>query len=306
VQAAAPGIFTANADGAGAPAAYLVRVLPDSSQVIESPFQGSFPNYTTRPIDLGPESHQVFLVLFLTGLRGAPDNDGNVHNGSAENVRVIAGGVELIPDYAGIAPVFFGLDQMNLQLPRSLIGCGLVEISVVALGLGTSNPANIEIATPQGPLPPTVSAVNGPTNLLARELLTLTGSFFAPAPQGNTVRIGGVEAEVQTASPTQLIVRAQFGTATGPITVGTNGGQWSSSASQSVRTSLSGVVTDTNDQPLPGAVVSLVAGGTSVSTLQEGWFVLPDVPAINALAFKVDIPTAHWSRLVSQPAAEDG
>ncbi len=297
VQTAAPGIFTANADGAGVPAAYLLRLLPDSSQINESPFQGSFPNFTTRPIDLGPESHQVFLVLFLTGLRGAPDTDGNTNNGSAENVRVITGGVEFTPDYAGIAPGFFGLDQINLVLSRSLIGRGLIKLSVVSLGLGTSKEADIEIASPQGPLPPTVSAVNGPTNLLARDLLTLTGSFFAPAPAGNTVRIGGVEADVQTASPTQLLVRSQFGTASGPITVGTNGGQWTSPSSQSVRTSLSGVVTDTNDQPLAGAFVSLVAGGMPVSTQQEGWFVLPDVPAINALAFKVDIPTGLVSYL---------
>ena len=65
----APGIFTANASGSGVPAANALRfvdsVLTDTSFVFDA---GAFP-FQATPIDLGPANHQVFLSLFLTGVR---------------------------------------------------------------------------------------------------------------------------------------------------------------------------------------------------------------------------------------------
>ena len=97
VVVAAPSVFTAKADGTGAPAADFLRVLPDFSQAYEPAYQGTFPNLTPRPVDLGPENHLVFLVMYLTGLRGIPGTDGISENGSAENVRVVLGGLEWTP-----------------------------------------------------------------------------------------------------------------------------------------------------------------------------------------------------------------
>ncbi len=114
---ASPSIFAANSDGKGVPAADLIRVKPGNVQILEALIQGSYPNFVPRPIDMGPETDLMFLILYLTGLRGVPSTDGIAGNGSAENVRVILGGVEITPSYAGIAPGFFGLDQAKRPDP---------------------------------------------------------------------------------------------------------------------------------------------------------------------------------------------
>ena len=68
----APGFFTANAGGQGLAAAVALRIKPDGTQryepVVEfDPVQNRI---VARPIDLGVEGDQVFLLLFGTGIRG--------------------------------------------------------------------------------------------------------------------------------------------------------------------------------------------------------------------------------------------
>lgn len=289
IVTAAPGIFSANSNGSGVPAANVFSVFPDSSRTVTDPFQGP-PPFTARPIDLGSESTQVFLVLYLTGLRGTPNTDGDNVNGSAENVSVLMAGLVLVPTYAGFAPGLSGLDQINVLVPRSLIGRGVVSLSVVALGFGASNAVEVDIGTPQGPSPPNVTGVIGPSNLLARDQLMLNGTLFSSMPSENLVRIGGIEAGVESASPSQLQVRTPFGAITGTITVSTSGGYWTSASVQPVRTSISGEVRDTFDQPIQGAKISLVGSSTFVTTAAEGWFVLPDAPSLAVVAFKIETP----------------
>lgn len=65
------------------------------------------------PIDLGPETDEVFLVLFGTGIRG---------RSSLASVRVTIDGVEAPVEYAGPQGEFAGLDQVNVKLPRALYG----------------------------------------------------------------------------------------------------------------------------------------------------------------------------------------
>jgi uncharacterized protein (TIGR03437 family) len=291
VVAAAPGIFTATADGHGPPAADFLRVFPDFSQQYEPAYQASPPGFIPRPIDLGPANQLVFLVLYLTGVRGTPNTDGNAENGSAENIRVLLGGLELTPTYAGIAPGYAALDQINVLMPRSLIGSGLLSFAVAATGFDASNLADIDVATPPGNQPPAVTSVTGPSPVLARDLITINGTGFSALQTDNIVRFGGVEAGVETASATQLQARVQFGSATGPLTVATAGGQWTSPTTRTVRTSISGLVRDTLDQPIAGAKVTLLANSSSVFTQPEGWFVLPDTPTGSAVAFKIDVPS---------------
>src|SRR5262249_43323996 len=76
INTVSPGLFTANSDGAGAPAAIVVRVKSDNTQEIEAVAQldSTTNKFVPRPIDLGPDagasSDRVFLILFGTGLRG--------------------------------------------------------------------------------------------------------------------------------------------------------------------------------------------------------------------------------------------
>jgi uncharacterized protein (TIGR03437 family) len=127
IAAVAPGFFTVNASGQGLPAAVALRVREDGTQSIEpvgvlDPAQNKF---VSRPIDLGSATDQVFLVLFGTGIRFRS-------NLSAVITRV--GGTDSQVTYAGPSPGFAGLDQVNVRIPRSLIGRGEVDVAMTVDG----------------------------------------------------------------------------------------------------------------------------------------------------------------------------
>lgn len=277
VAQVAPGIFTANASGQGVPAASVLRVKINGSQSFEplSQYNSFLQRYITKPIDMSTDTDRVFLVLFLTGIRQAADDnrDGNVNEG----IRVLIGGNEITPFYAGIQPDFAGLDQINVEIPRSLIGRGHVNVSVTGLGYNSSNLAEIEIASPPGG--PQVGTFNGPA--LAGELLTIIGSGFSPVKEENLVRISGRDAEVMSASATQLTVKVPFGVEAGTVSVRTTQGEGRSPSDLSVRTSVSGVVEDQLGQPLIGVSVSVMISATetrTATTTSDGSFVLADIP----------------------------
>ena len=83
-----------------------------------------------RPIDLGPDlgsnSDQVFLVLYGTGFR---------FRSSLANVTARIGGEVATVHFAGAQGDFAGLDQVNIQIPRSLIGRGEVSLVLTVDGL---------------------------------------------------------------------------------------------------------------------------------------------------------------------------
>lgn len=113
IAATGPGLFTANASGQGLPAAVAVRVGANGTQTTEA--------VTSAPIDLGPATDTVILVLFGTGIRG---------RSALNQVRVTIGGVDAEVQFAGLTPNFDGLDQINVRIPRSLIGRGEVDVTL--------------------------------------------------------------------------------------------------------------------------------------------------------------------------------
>ncbi len=72
-------------------------------------------------LDLGSESELVVLSLFGTGWRQVR---------SIAEVGVKIGGVDCPIEYAAKQPTIDGLDQINLRLPRILIGKGDVNVEV--------------------------------------------------------------------------------------------------------------------------------------------------------------------------------
>lgn len=120
VNATAPGLFSANANGRGVAAAYVLRVRADL-QIVEPVvrFDQAENRYVPVPIDLGPDTDQVFLVLYGTGLRG---------RSSLEEVNLTIGGENAEVQYLGPAREYFGLDQVNVLLPRTLAGKGEASI----------------------------------------------------------------------------------------------------------------------------------------------------------------------------------
>ena len=123
ITAAAPALFSASASGQGVASAIALRVRGDA-QFYEpvASYDGQQQRFVAVPIDLGPESDQVFLILFGTGFRAA----------GTGGVIVTIGDQEAEVLYAGPAPGFAGLDQANVRIPRSLIGKGEVTIQLTA------------------------------------------------------------------------------------------------------------------------------------------------------------------------------
>jgi uncharacterized protein (TIGR03437 family) len=128
IVSVAPGLFSANANGQGVAAAVVLRIRADGSQSFEpvSQFNAAQNRFVPTPIDLGAESDQVFLVLYGTGVRFRSDLSA---------VTATIGGASSEALFAGAAPGFVGLDQVNLRLPRSLAGRGVVDIELRVNGL---------------------------------------------------------------------------------------------------------------------------------------------------------------------------
>jgi uncharacterized protein (TIGR03437 family) len=130
----APGIFTADGTGSGVAAAYVERASPGGRRETQLIFgwavTGGKVTYQTAPVSLGGPEDTAALVLFLTGIRRLS---------AAAAVKAVVGGEAVPVLYAGPQPEFQGLDQVNLLLPRSLAGRGLVEVHLEAQG----EPANV-------------------------------------------------------------------------------------------------------------------------------------------------------------------
>jgi uncharacterized protein (TIGR03437 family) len=127
IAAIAPGLFTANANGQGVAAAVALRVKADGAQIYEpvSRFDQAQNRFVALPIDLGPPSDQVFLIMFGTGMR-------NVSSLAAAALTIGGTNTELL--YVGAQGEFVGLDQVTARLPRSLIGRGEIDVALMVDG----------------------------------------------------------------------------------------------------------------------------------------------------------------------------
>jgi uncharacterized protein (TIGR03437 family) len=137
VAAVAPGLFAANANGQGVAAAVALRVR-GGAQTFEpvAQFDAAAGRFVTAPIDLGPESDQVFLILFGTGIR---------HRSALSAVTAKIGGADAQVLFAGAQGGFAGLDQINCgPLPRSLAGRGEVDVVLTVDGK-TANTVKVHL-----------------------------------------------------------------------------------------------------------------------------------------------------------------
>ena len=127
VDAIAPGLFAANANGQGVAAATVFRLRADGSQRFESAvqFDQAQQRFVAVPIDLGPEGDQVFLILNGTGIR---------RRSAVTAVTASIGGANAEVLFAGPQTDFVGLDQVNLRIPRPLAGRGEVDVRLTVDG----------------------------------------------------------------------------------------------------------------------------------------------------------------------------
>lgn len=125
VQAVAPGLFAANANGQGVAAAVALRLDAQGKQTSQLVYQcgGGAGTCTATPLDLGGESDQLILLLYGTGLRGA-----------AGAITATVGGQTAPVLGVAAQPQYVGLDQVNVLVPRSLAGKGEVPILLTVDG----------------------------------------------------------------------------------------------------------------------------------------------------------------------------
>jgi len=121
VKAVAPGLFTANSNGRGVAASVALRIKADGSRSYEpvAQFDAAQNKYVARPLDLGPETDQVFLILFGTGIR---------QRSSLSAAIATMGGAYAEVSFAGAQGEFVGSDQINVRVPRSLAGRGEIDV----------------------------------------------------------------------------------------------------------------------------------------------------------------------------------
>jgi uncharacterized protein (TIGR03437 family) len=130
IASVAPGLFTFNASGRGVAAGQALRVR-GGTQTFEpiARFDQAQNQFVAVPIDLGPETDQVFLVVYGTGFR---------FRSSLGAVTATIGGTAAAVNFAGAQGQFVGLDQANILLPRSLIGRGEVDVALTVDGQPTN------------------------------------------------------------------------------------------------------------------------------------------------------------------------
>jgi len=129
VRSVAPGLFSINGLAAANVATYLDGESSTANAVRVNAAGAIEPN----PIDLGSDGRQVYLILYGTGIRA--------HAGP---VTARFGTTEVTSEYAGPQGTFAGQDQINIPIPRSLAGAGIVDVTLSVDGQST-NAVKIQI-----------------------------------------------------------------------------------------------------------------------------------------------------------------
>ena len=135
INPVAPGLFTANGDGKGAPAGQIVRVHPDGSA--DAPqdlaiFDSASNQWMPAPIDMSETGDTIYLILYGSGIR---------HFANIPTCTI--GAVSAPAVYAGAQAKFPGLDQINVRLPSGLPS-GTVTLTISVDG-AASNAVTIAI-----------------------------------------------------------------------------------------------------------------------------------------------------------------
>jgi uncharacterized protein (TIGR03437 family) len=123
VNTVAPGLFTIDGSGKGVAAGILLRLKSNGVQSYEpiAEFNPALNKLVARPIDLGPPADQIFLILSGTGIR---------YRSSLSTIHGMLAGITTQVVYAGPQSGLPGLDQLQLRVPRDLIGRGEIDVEV--------------------------------------------------------------------------------------------------------------------------------------------------------------------------------
>ena len=124
IEAVAPGVFSVDSSGSGLAAAGMQCVYADGKQTYSPIVEFKDQALTAVAIDLNSAS-EVYLVLYGTGVR---------FRSEINKVQVRIGTKYLPVAYAGAHSEYVGLDQMNVLLPKSLVGAGNTDVELIVDG----------------------------------------------------------------------------------------------------------------------------------------------------------------------------
>ena len=136
IAAVTPGLFAANGRGTGAPAGQIMHVAEGGARDFEllADYNEATATFTPRPIAFRDASERIFLILYGTGFR---------HFSGETSVR-FNNGLTVPAAFVGAQPDYPGLDQVNVEIPRTLAGTGSNTLTVTIDGK-TSNELIIQL-----------------------------------------------------------------------------------------------------------------------------------------------------------------
>ncbi|MFN0121886.1 MAG: CHRD domain-containing protein [Blastocatellia bacterium] len=137
VTASTASVFTKRSDGTGAP----IGIASTNGSL----YNIALFNNDGTAFQVDPGTTGLFVSLFVTGLRFAPNSDNNAANGVAESVTVTIGGAALPATYAGAQGGFLGLDQINFFIPANFGPRGPLNMVITVDGK-TSNSVQVNLA----------------------------------------------------------------------------------------------------------------------------------------------------------------
>ncbi len=135
IDTVAPGLYSADSTGTGVAAAGAAIYSADGSITPQNVSTCSSSGCAPVPLELGGPSDQLVVTLYGTGLRGF-SNPANV------SVTIGTAIAQLL--YIGPQGQYAGLDQINVAVPPSLAGAGLVPIILRVEGQ-TANVVTISV-----------------------------------------------------------------------------------------------------------------------------------------------------------------
>ncbi len=202
----APGLFSQDASGTG-PGAILNAVT----------FTG--PPFLVETLPNPGTDKRTRLAVFGTGLRyaGNPSQNPDQTNVAIQVQAEDTSGNSYDVEYAGSAPGFFGLDQINLVLPAQADGAGVISLSIAAGGI-LSNTVTFDMGSIPASEVHLAELALSPDSIIAGSNVTGTVSLNAVA------RFGGYPVSLQSNAlgvSTPLSVLIPQGQTSGTFTVTT-------------------------------------------------------------------------------------
>jgi uncharacterized protein (TIGR03437 family) len=211
VQNTAAGVFTADASGTG-PGSILNAITYAGAPFLVETSANSGADKRTR------------LSVYATGLRyaGNPSHDPTMTNVAASvqaDAQTVSGQrYSLVVEYAGAAPGFFGLDQVNVVLPPELDGAGTVSLTL-STDASTSNIVSFAM----GSLP--ADAIGLTSLVLSRSFVTAGDSVTGTVSLNAAARSIGFQVSLRANNPAvqmPLLVTIPAGTASAQFSITTS------------------------------------------------------------------------------------